>query len=200
MTENDEVLKKECQKYLAVDKKIDFTSTYVSTDGESEWVDPTTTRLMFERMMNCIEIKPGFAFLDCGSGLGHILYLASFYFDIVRGVEILPIIYKKCCTNLNSLLPGNSIEVFNADMFELPENVWNETNVFYISSPFQNVSDIARLVEKITCSAESVQREIYVIYYYPYCREVFTKYEPFFVLENSIHGLEEALIYHHIPK
>ena len=199
MTENDEVLKIECKEYLAISNDIDFTSTYFSYEGNNEWVDPTTTNLMFKRIMECLEIKPGWAFLDCGSGLGHVLYLAYSYFTVVKGVEIISSVYKKSKENLEKLLPSNSIEIFNCNMFNLPDNIWDEINVFYISSPFQECQNIEKLIIKIIDSIKSRDREIYVIYYYPYCSEVLLKYSTLLVPVKSIHGIGDALIYHHNP-
>ena len=199
MTENDVVLKQECQEYLAFDSTIDFTSTYFSVDGNNEWVDPTTTRFMFERIMNNLDVKREWVFLDCGSGLGHVLYLAHSYFDTVIGVEIIPDVYEKSKKNLNSLFSNNSIEIFNCDMFDLPDNIWNETNIFYISSPFQTSQDIDKLIIRIINSIKAREREIYVIYYYPYCSDVLKKYASFLSLEKIIHGIGDAFVYHHNP-
>ena len=197
MTENEERLTDEVNVLKRNGYNVDFTSVYMSHDGYNEWVDPTTTWLMFSRIVKCIDIKPNWGFLDCGSGLGYVLYLASGFFSKVTGVEILCDVYRKSISNLDILLPDNNIDVYNCDMFDLPYSVWDEANVFYVSSPFQEYDLIEKLANQVIESLNRVEREIYIVYYYPYCADVFDRYAEILELEYEVYGLGVAKIYHH---
>ena len=196
-TRNSEVLSAECQVLTEAGKAVDFMSCYYSADGRNEWVDPTTTKRMFDEIVSKLDDPSRRTILDCGSGLGYVLYLAYPFFRKVRGVEIIEDVWRTSIHNLETLLPSNDIDVFLGDMFQLSEEIWDSSDVFFISSPFPEESLIRKLVGVVAGSIDRAPRDVYAIYYYPYCQHVFKGFESYFTLENKVVDIGEAQIYHH---
>lgn len=167
-TPNTEILRQEAELYKA--QGVDFVKTYYSDDGQNEWKDPTTSRKVFSEIMKNIKISENDVFMDCGCGLGHVVYLASKIFKKVVGVELLEKVFKECESNLRKLYPnGNDgIELINKSMFDLDNALIDSVNVFYFSSPFDCKIEFRKWMENyIGLSLYRKPRCIYFIYYYP---------------------------------
>lgn len=167
-TPNTEILRQEAEFYKT--KGVDFVKTYYSDDGKNEWKDPTTSRKVFSEIMKNIKISENDVFMDCGCGLGHVVYLASKVFKKVIGVELLGTVFKECESNLRKLYPNgnNGIELINENMFNLDNALIDSVNVFYFSSPFDCKIEFRKWMEEhIGLSLCRNPRNIYFIYYYP---------------------------------
>ena len=163
---NERILKEEHQLYY-VGRNVDFQSTYKVFNRDLEWKDPTTSVAKFSEIVKCLDITGDESFLDCGCGLGHVLYLASKIFDKVYGVEIVEEAVKQCLKNLSILLPNNKIKVFHNDIFKLDESIIDSIDVFYVSNPFDKRSDFVRLRNLVEESIGRYDRNVHFIYYYP---------------------------------
>lgn len=109
---------KETENLLEITKEINelysgydvsFDKTYMAFDGYHEWVDPSTTKKVFDKILKNISYKPEDVLIDCGSGLGHVLYLSSFHFNKVIGIEILVDVAKECEKNLITLMGKKTV-------------------------------------------------------------------------------------------
>jgi SAM-dependent methyltransferase len=189
-TEYNKLLLSEHELYYQT-FSVDFHSNYRCADVNFEWKEPTTTRKAFNAIIEKIPRNRGYVFLDCGCGLGHAMYLASFYFDIVYGVELIDEIADIAKQNLMTLLPDNRVyRVFSCDIFDLDAKIIDKTNVFYISSPFMDEILFDRLVKIIAGSLQEVEREIWLVYYYPYCENIMEKYHDVFRLVETMETAE----------
>jgi len=183
---------------------VDFHSNYRCFDMEFEWKEPTTTRRAFNEIIGRIPQNYNWVFLDCGCGLGHVMYLASFYFNTVYGVEFIDEVADIAKKNLTKMLPDDkTYRVFSCDMFDLDTKIIRETNVFYISNPFMDEKLFGNLVEIIFNSLKEIEREIWIIYYYPYCENMMKKYSETFPMVETIETIEtvgKVNFYHHQTK
>lgn len=181
---NDKRLHEEYQQYY-VGLEVDFQSTYKTPDGKLEWKDPTTTVAIFNEIVNHLDITGSEKFMDCGCGLGHVLYLASKVFKEVLGVEIVEEVVAQCVKNLSILLPNNTIRVFNVDMFKMGRIVIDSVDVFYVSNPFDKKEDFSRWRNIVEDSISSYDRNVYFIYYYPFFEADMAKSNLFY-LDNVL--------------
>jgi hypothetical protein len=183
------------------DVDVNFHSTYRAMNRKLEWREPTTPRKIFFEIFAKISINPNWVFLDCGSGLGHVMYLASFLFNTIYGVEYLNEISEIAKKNLQLLMQENTnYKIFCCDMFDLDISILNEVNVFYISSPFTGDRMFERFIKKIEKSLLNQEREVWLIYFYPYCEDIMKKYIDLFPLKMSIQTIGKTNYYHHIKK
>ena len=178
---------------------VNFYSNYKAVDINLEWKEPTTPRKVFDEIIARIPLNRSWTFLDCGCGLGHAVYLASFYFKKVYGVEYIHEIAEIAGQNLIKLLPNNnSYKIFSCDMFELEKTVIDETNVFYISSPFTDEHEFNNLIKIIIGSLQNREREIWILYFYPYCEHVMEEYSGIFPLVDTLETIGKVNYYHHV--
>jgi SAM-dependent methyltransferase len=199
-SEHDKLLHSEHELYYK-DYGVDFCSTYQCFDSEFEWKEPTTSRKVFDEIIEKIPINKSWVFLDIGCGLGHVMYMASSHFDTVYGVEIIDEVAEIAKQNLAKLLPENkSCNVLSGDMFELDKKIINLANVFYISSPFMEEDLFDKLVKMILNSLSDAEREIWIIYYYPYCEHIMDKYRDIFPMVDSLESIGKINFYHHRRK
>jgi hypothetical protein len=148
--------------------------------------------------MKRIPIDQSWTFLDCGCGLGHAVYLASFRFSMIYGVEYIAEIAEIAEQNLKKLLPNsNSYKIFSCDLFELDEKRIDKTNVFYISSPFLDENKFGQLIKIIIASLQKRERTIWIIYFYPYCGNIMEKYSDIFSLVGTLETIGKVNYYHH---
>ena len=199
-TENLLQLNKEVEEnYRGID--VNFSKSYFSFDGNNIWVDPTTTKKVFDEIQKNISYSHEDVFIDCGSGLGHVLYLSSFHFDKVIGIEIVNDVAKECEKNLISLMGSENyskkIELLIGDMLSQSEDVFDKGTIFYISSPFDNENDFRNLIEKIYQSIKRFDRKVYVIYYYPYFKSILSNYEDCFKFVKELNLIGDVVIYEH---
>ncbi|MDR0525474.1 MAG: hypothetical protein LBG90_06350 [Spirochaetaceae bacterium] len=181
------------------DKNINFTSTYFALDRNLEWCEPTTPRKVFFDIINQIPLKKDFVFLDCGSGLGHVVFLAGFFFKKIYGVEYIEEIAKISEKNLKILMPHTvDYTIFYRDMQTLDMSILNEVNIFYISSPYNDKNLFDKFMVRIKDSILLRKREVWVIYFYPYYEEVMEKYRDILPLEKTFQTLGKVNYYHHI--
>jgi len=199
-TEYNKLMFSEAKEYYN-NPDLDFTSTYRALDESLEWREPTTPRKVFFDIFNKIKIKKEWAFLDCGSGLGHTVYLATFLFDKVYGVEYLKEIYDISQKNLKILLPDNqNYKIFCTDIFGLSIDFLSEINVFYISSPFIEESMFEKLSKNIVSSIKAREREVWIIYFYPHCEKVLKKYHDIIPLQFTLQSIGKVNYYRHSPR
>ncbi len=193
-TNNTMVLREEDTIFYK-DKGVDFVKTYYAEDGISEWKDPTTSRKVFFEILKNIEYSGKEVFMDCGCGLGHVVYLASKIFLKVIGVEILKEVFDQCKSNLSKLNPkwNNNVALKNCDMFSVPDEIIDSVDIFYFSSPFDNVKQFKQWIDKITISFYRKKRKIYFIYYYPRFEKEMM--DSIFSFENTIHTIGKVNIY-----
>ena len=98
-TENLSEIRSEIKQYYS-NTNVCFDKTYTAYDGKSEHVDPTTTKKVFDSIITHIHFTSDDVLIDCGSGLGHVLYLSSCIFNRVIGIEILPDVANESIKNL----------------------------------------------------------------------------------------------------
>ena len=165
-TQNTDTLQCEYESYYK-DKDVNFVKSYYAEDGINEWKDPTTSRKVFFEILKNIKYSGNEVFMDCGCGLGHIVYLASKVFSKVIGVELLQDVFVECQSNLKKLQSNNNVVLKNCDMFDVENDIIDSVNIFYFSSPFDNVQKFNQWIEKITFSYYRRKRKILFIYYYP---------------------------------
>ena len=178
---------------------VNFYSNYRAVDINLEWKEPTTPRKTFEEIIARIPVNKSWVFLDCGCGLGHVIYLASSYFGKAYGVECIPEIAEIARQNLIKLLPNNnSYKIFSCDMFDLEKTVIDETTIFYISSPFTDEHEFNKLIKIMIGSLQNREREIWLIYFYPYCERVMKKYSGIFPLVDTLETIGKVNYYHHV--
>jgi hypothetical protein len=177
---------------------VDFSCTYKSMDRKLEWCEPTTPREVFYEIFSKIECHSDWVFFDCGCGLGHAMYLASTLFSRVYGVEHIPEIANICKNNLNLLISKEKdYKIFNCDMFELDISIFDEVNVFYISSPFNDNTTFEKLIAIINNSILKSDREAWIIYFYPYCEKIMEKYAEVLPLCLTLQTIGKVNYYHH---
>lgn len=191
-TPNTDTLQSEYDCYYK-DKDVNFVKSYYAEDGINEWKDPTTSRKVFFEILKNIEYSRNEVFMDCGCGLGHIVYLASNIFKKVIGVEILKEVFNECQSNLAKLNVKDNVILRNCDMFDIENDIIDSVNIFYFSSPFDNVQKFNQWIEKITFSYYRRKRKIYFIYYYPMFENAML--DSIFSFEKSIHSIGKINIY-----
>jgi hypothetical protein len=178
---------------------VNFSSTYLALDKTLEWVEPTTPRKVFFEIFNKLSLNSKCVFLDCGSGLGHAVYLASFFFKEVYGVEYIDEIAKLSEKNLKQIMPKSVVyKIFCHDLLTLDVDLLNKINVFYLSSPFYEKECFEIFIEKIINSIFIQRREIWIIYYYPHHEDIMIKYTDIFPLDISFQSIGKVNSYHHL--
>ena len=194
---NDKILKDEHRLYYT-NTDVDFQSTYKTADGSMEWKDPTTSAAVFAEILKCLDITGHETFMDCGCGLGHVLYLASKSFTKIYGVEIVEEAVTQCRKNITALLPNNTINIFAADMFTLCKDLFDSVDVFYVANPFGNMNEFSKLRNIIETSIERNNRDVYFIYYYPYFEADMAKSNKFTIYRVLSSDNGNVNIYKHV--
>lgn len=178
---------------------VNFSSSYFAFDKQFEWREPTTPRKIFFDILNQIPLKSENVFLDCGSGLGHVVYLASFFFKKIYGVEYIEEIARLSEKNLQNIMPnGIDYTIFCCDMQNLDMSILNEAHIFYISSPYNDSELFEKFILKIKESIYQRQRESWIIYFYPYYENIMDKYKDVFPLEKTFQTIGKVNYYHHV--
>jgi hypothetical protein len=199
-TENLAEINKEINKFYS-NYEVSFNKSYISYDGKNEWVDPTTTKRVFDNILENITYTETDTLIDCGSGLGHVLYLSSFKFNKVIGIEILEDICRESKRNLISLMGDEvfykKITLISGNVLEQESAFFDKGSIFYISSPFSNKNDFRLLVEKICDSIKRINRKVYLIYYYPYFENVLDDYCDYFKFLKKLNLIGDVVIYEH---
>lgn len=167
-TSNTVVLRQERDTFYK-DKGVDFVKSYYAEDGVNEWKDPTTSRKVFFEILNNIKYTGNEVFMDCGCGLGHVVFLASHVFQKVIGIELLETVFNECEKNIKLLFPNgySNIDLIQGDMLIIDDHTIDNVNVFYFSCPFNDLNKFRQWIDKITLSFLRKKRKIYFIYYYP---------------------------------
>lgn len=199
-TENLLQINKEIRDYY-FESNVNFNKSYFSKDGNNIWVDPSTTKKDFDHILRNILYSSKDVFIDCGSGLGHVLYLSSLHFEKIIGIEILNDVANESRKNLISLMGieeySKKIELIIGNVLEQSEVFFARGNIFYISSPFDKEDDFRKLIDKIYKSVQSHDRNIYIVYYYPYFKSVFNEYNDCFKLVRELKLIGDVVIYKH---
>ncbi|MHC6203893.1 class I SAM-dependent methyltransferase [Breznakiellaceae bacterium SP9] len=196
-SEYNKIMLDENEKYYSA-KGVDFTSTYKGVNESLEWREPTTPRMVFFEIFEKIAIDSDWVFFDCGSGLGHAMYLASYFFKKIYGIEFLKEIMEISEHNLKVLMPLTvNYKIFYGDMLKLDIRLLNEINVFYISSPFDEKAMFAEFIKMIKNSLLEKDREVWLIYFYPYFEDVMRYFIDLLPLEISYQSIGKVNYYHH---
>ena len=191
-------------RILLQEKKVDFSKAYLSYEKKYEWVDPTTTKKVFDEILKNISHKPEDVLIDCGSGLGYVLYLSSFHFNKTIGIEILDDIAKESKKNLISLMGidlfQRKIEIIIGDILQQSQTFFDKGSIFFISSPFSTEKEFDLLIGKIYESVKRIDRNVYIIYYYPYFKNILKNYSDYFEFVKELNLIGDVLIYKHYKK
>jgi hypothetical protein len=175
----------------------DFTFTYRAENRKLIWKEPTTPRNVFFDIFDKLSCNSEWVFLDCGCGLGHAMYLASFFFNVIYGIEIITEIAQICEKNLQLTMPfDKKYEVLNCDLLKPNFSVLNKTNVFYVSSPFigEKFDNFMQIIKESIITNE---REVWIVYFYAYCEDIMKKYSDILPLEMSFLSIGKVNYYHH---
>ena len=113
-------------------------------------------------------------------------------------MEDIAILSKK---NLISLI-GNEqflkkIELYIGNILEQPDSFFDKGNIFYVSSPFSEEKDFNFLIDKIYKSIKRRERNVCVVYYYPYFKKVLENYSDYFELVTELSLIGDVVIYKH---
>lgn len=153
--------------------KVDFFSVYTYEKKNHVACESTLTESFYEIFKN-IQSSKNDVFMDCGSGLGHILYRASSLFDKIYGVEYHPDVYKIAKNNLEVLNVKNCT-LINSDILDIDEKILDEVNVFYLFNLF--TGDIfEKFISNIVASIKRRDRKVLIIYLNVQCKGMFEKY------------------------
>jgi precorrin-6B methylase 2 len=143
----------------------------------------TTPIREFMRISKRLRIHhPEWVFVDIGAGKGKVMLLAChFPFKKVIGVEFAPDLARIAEENIASYdHPGRrcqqvSVVQMDATAYSLPP----EKSILFLNNPFRGPV-LQRVIENIERSLQSHPRDLYVIYWNPFCRELFDR-SPFLV-------------------
>lgn len=149
----------------------------------------------FLKLLSMIKIKPEWNFMDCGSGLGLPLYLASSYFKKVYGVEIIEEIANISIKNLN-ILKVENFEVVCSDINKIDDNILDTINVFYLFNPFINVI-FKNFILKIINSIKRNDRDVIIIYVNATQENLIEKYQNDLFTIKSINDFRKINFYSH---
>lgn len=178
------------------DKNIDFYTCYRNL--HQDCVDcESTFKVTFSSILSNIKIDPTWNFMDCGSGLGIPLYVASNYFNKVYGVEILSELVDICNKNLK-ILNINNYELINNDINSININILDSINVFYLYNPFQN--DIfKKFISNVVESIKRCEREVWLIYLNTIHEDLFNDelIKKILPLDFSVNDFQKINYYHH---
>ena len=173
---------------------IDFFSCY-KNEIEDCINCESTFQETFLKLLSMIKIKPEWNFMDCGSGLGLPLYLASSYFKKVYGVEIIEEIANISIKNLN-ILKVENFEVVCSDINKIDDNILDIINVFYLFNPFINVI-FKNFILKIINSIKRNDRDVIIIYVNATQENLIEKYQNDLFTIKSINDFRKINFYSH---
>jgi hypothetical protein len=111
-----------------------------------------------------------YAFVDCGSGKGLVLLLASQYpFKSIVGVELSPILHEVATLNLSKNDPHNqrcfNIELICQDVTEYQFPI--EPCVVYFYNPFTEAHLFEKVLARLLRSYDACPRDIIIVYLNP---------------------------------
>ncbi|WP_406683907.1 methyltransferase domain-containing protein [Seonamhaeicola sp. MEBiC1930] len=124
------------------------------------------------KILEKLKINKNDSVLDVGSGKGKSLYtLTKFPFNNVDGVEMSSELCEIAKNNLEKLnVNMNRINIYISDATLLTN--LDKYNYFFLSNPF-NGAPMETFIENVKKSYYSVPRKIVVIYFYPWCNNMF---------------------------
>ncbi len=173
---------------------IDFFSCY-KNEIEDCINCESTFKETFLNLLSMIQIKPEWNFMDCGSGLGLPIYLASSYFKKVYGVEIIEEIANISIKNLN-ILKVENFEVICSDINKIDDNILDTINVFYLFNPFIN-KIFEKFIVKIVNSIKRADRDVIIIYVNTIQENFLDKYIGNLFTIKSINDFRKINFYSH---
>jgi predicted RNA methylase len=184
----------EDQKNKLNNPQVDFFNCYKSF--KEDCIDcESTLRETFDEIFARLELKKEMVFLDCGSGLGHTLYLSSSIFESVYGVEYNTAIVDICKNNLNLLHVSNAT-VINCDILNLEIGILDKVNVFYMFNPFIG-KVFENFTKNIVKSITRNNREVWIIYLNAVCEDILQNYDDILPLFSTFYYRKKINIYHH---
>ena len=175
-------------------KNVDFFSCYENNLDYCTNCE-TTFKSTFLNLLSKIDINPNFNFMDCGSGLGFPMYLASDKFNKVYGIEIISEIAQIARNNLENMQVKN-FQIITSDIRNIDEDILNSINVFYLFNPFIN-SIIDEFIVKVVNSILKCDREVWIIYANAVCVVNFSKYNDILPLKYLIDDFKKVAYFHH---
>lgn len=173
---------------------IDFFSCYKNEIEDCTNCE-STFKETFLNLLSMIKIKSDWIFMDCGSGLGLPLYLASSYFKKVYGVEIIKEIANISISNLN-ILKVENFEVICSDINKINYDILDTINVFYLFNPFIN-EIFENFILKIINSIKRNDRDVIIIYVNATQENLIDKYQDDLFKIKSINDFRKINFYSH---
>jgi cyclopropane fatty-acyl-phospholipid synthase-like methyltransferase len=184
----------EDQKKRLNNSKLNFFNCYKSV--RKDCIDcESTLKETFDLIFSKLKLRNTLTFLDCGCGLGHVLYLASRLFENVYGVEYNKKIVSICRNNL-AVLNVNNVEIINCDILEMDNSILDKINVFYLFNPFIG-RVFSGFIRNIVKSVQQNNREVWMIYLNAICEDIMLKYSDVLPLTDSFLCRKKINIYHH---
>jgi len=170
----------------------------IQSDNAAHGVNYYPSRIRpFRRLMRSLNLSSENGFVDYGSGKGRVLLAAALMgFQRVVGVEFSPELCQVARQNLQGLqrkLPEiGRVQIIDGDAALYA--VHPEDTVFYFFHPFDSTV-MEKVVDNIRQSLLAHQRQAYIIYHYPRCREVIEKSGLFKVLTSPVLDGEQYVVY-----
>lgn len=153
-------------------RKLGVTTPNVAYAGEYG----TTPVRAFMRIVAGLSIDCGqWVFVDIGAGKGKVLLLASlFSFKQVIGVEFAPDLARIAEENIhaynNPRQQCSNIAVLCQDATEYLFPI--DQSIIFLNNPFSGPV-LKRVIENLELSLEAHPRDLYIVYWNPFCAELF---------------------------
>ncbi len=173
---------------------VDFFSCYENHREDCINCE-TTFKDTFINILAKIDINQDWTFMDCGSGLGLPLYLASHYFRKVYGVEVMSEVAEISKDNLNKLHVTN-YEIISSDITKIDDALLDAVNVFYLFNPFINAI-FEKFLFNVSESIKRCNREVWLVYVNAVHADILSKNKDILPLSFSIDDFRQINFYHH---
>lgn len=170
----------------------------IPSKNKARGVEYQPTRIRpFKALMKALRFPAGSVFVDFGCGKGRVLLLAAHYgFARVVGVEFSPELCRIAENNIAAYKKktgiGTDMTIVAADAVHY--EIQDDDNVFYMFHPFR-ADVVKRVVDNICRSLTKRQREVFIIYLYPSCRDQIEKKGVFFVHGEYVLGDGRFVVY-----
>ena len=92
------------------------------------------------------------------------------------------------------------IEINIGDILQQSQTFFDKGSIFFISSPFSTEKEFDLLIGKIYESVKRIDRNVYIIYYYPYFKNILKNYSDYFEFVKELNLIGDVLIYKHYKK
>ena len=133
---------------------------------------------------------------DIGSGKGAVLHLMQNYnFRKIYGVEHDRGLFRTSIQNLSEFRDGRT-EIFNINVFDTPDSVFDSVDIFYLFNPFgeRQIRDLAKRLIESQCR---VMRAIDIIYTNPLHTECFSSIDNIKLIKNHTFFVSNLPTHHY---